>query len=451
MYKIPPGQSILAPAAVKSADTLIFTYNIVIILAYLAFGTMFGLSITIFSSFLALLFVLRIGIIDHSVVIISFFLSAIAGHFYRRKKSKLTNLYRLKLEKLSEDINVLSNDIEEKRKGIFSVEEKLKRYAVLKEVIDSFSTQLLLDDIKKLILEKATKTIGKEGRILLFLVDTEKQELMLSASSGTERVAAKKGDLFDRWVLKNRKPLIVEDVVADFRFSTDSQEGLKQISRSLIAAPLVSGGKIIGILRMDNPREFTYTQDDLRLLDIITDLGAVAIENASLYAKTQELAIRDSLTGLAVRRYFMERLQKEVKRTAMRKGSLSLLMLDIDHFKKYNDQFGHAAGDIILKHIARVLSSTIKEGDITARYGGEEMVIMLCGRGKKEALRDAEDILRAVKNNPVTLRRHVANVTVSIGIASYPEDASISEGLIKIADERLYKAKARGRDQVCQG
>jgi diguanylate cyclase (GGDEF)-like protein len=449
LYNLPPDHILASPFYLTAAGTLIFSYNIVIIFAWLAFGAAFGLAVAVLSAVFVLLLNLRTGLTGYSVFTLPFFFTAFLGFLCQRSRDKLNDSYRLKLEKLGEDINVLSNDIEETRKGIFSVEEKLKRYAALKEVIDSFSTQLLLDDITKLIMEKTSKTLAKPGRILLFLVDTEKQELMLSASQGARRVAAKKGDLFDRWVLKNRKSLIIEDIVTDFRFSTDSHGELKKIFRSLIATPLVSGDKIIGILRMDSPREFLYSQDDLRLLDIIADLSAVSIDNAFLYARTQELAIRDSLTGLAVRRYFLERLQEEVKRTAMKKSQMSLLMLDIDHFKVYNDQFGHAAGDIILKHLARTMNAMIKEGDIVARYGGEEIVIMLCGRAKIDGIAEAEAIRKAVKESPVTLRRHTADVTVSIGIAGYPEDAPSAEGLIRIADERLYKAKAGGRDRVC--
>ena len=449
LFRLPNNHSFFTLFYFNLANTLIFSYNIAIILAWLAFGTAFGVTITILSSVFVLLLNLRIGLIGHSIFTLPFFFTAFFGFVSWRARTGLYSSYRLKLEKMGEDINISANGIEEKKKGIFSVEEKLKRYAVLKEVIDSFSTQLSLDGITNLIMEKTSETINKLGRILLFLVDTEKQELVLSASHGAGRVAAKKGDLFDRWVLKNRKSLIVEDIVTDFRFSTDSHGDLKKIFRSLIATPLVSGDKIIGILRMDSPREFVYTQDDLRLLDIIADLGAVSIENAILYARTQELAIRDSLTGLAVRRYFLERLQAELKRTAMKKAQMSLLMIDIDHFKKYNDQFGHAAGDIILKHIARILKSRIKEGDIAARYGGEEIVIMLCGRTKRGAVAEAEEIRKAIKNSPVIFRRYTANVTISIGVAGYPEDASPAEGLIRIADERLYKAKAQGRDRVC--
>ena len=452
IYRLPFHQNILSSSSsfyLTFAGILISIYNIAIIFAWLGFGPFMGVTITILSVIFVLVLNLRIGLFGHSVFTLPFFFTAFMGHRCWRAEETLDDSYHLKLEKIGEDINIISNEIEEKRKSIFSVEEKLKRYSVLKEVIESFSTRLLLDDIKKLIMEKTSKTLGKPGRILLFLVDTEKQELMLSASQGAERVSAKKGDLFDRWVLKHRKSLVVEDIVTDFRFSTDSQGELKKIFRSLIASPLSSGDKVIGILRMDNESEFAYAQDDLRLLGIIADLGAVAIENALLYAKTQELAMKDSLTGLAVRRYFMERLQEEVKRTAIKKARLSLLMIDIDHFKKYNDQFGHAAGDIVLKHLASTMNGLVKEGDIVARYGGEEIVIMLCGRSKKEAVLAAEEIRKAVKASPITLRRHTANVTISVGVSSYPEDSLPVEGLIRIADERLYKAKAQGRDRVC--
>lgn len=452
IYRLPFHQNILSSSSsfyLTFAGILISFYNIAIIFAWLGFGRFMGVTITILSVVFVLILNLRIGLFDHTIYTLPFFFTAFIGFRCTRAQDALNDSYHLKLEKLGEDINILSNEIEEKKRGIFSVEEKLKRYAVLKEVIESFSTQLLLDDIKKLIMEKASRILGRSGRTLLFLVDTEKQELMLSASRGAERVSAKKGDLFDRWVLKHRKSLIVEDIVTDFRFSTDSQDELKKVFRALIASPLMSGDKVIGILRMDNEREFIYAQDDLRLLGIIADIGAVAIENALLYARTQELAMKDSLTGLAVRRYFMGRLHEEVKRTVMRKSHLSLLMIDIDHFKKYNDQFGHAAGDIVLKHLALTMNGLVKEGDIVARYGGEEIVIMLCGRSKEEATLAAEEISRAIKSSPVTLRRHIANVTISVGISSYPEDSLAVEGLIRIADERLYKAKAQGRDRVC--
>jgi diguanylate cyclase (GGDEF)-like protein len=200
---------------------------------------------------------------------------------------------------------------------------------------------------------------------------------------------------------------------------------------------------------MDSPREFEYTQDDLRLLDIISDLGAVAVQNAFLYSRTQELAIHDGLTGLAVRRYFMERFRNEIKRAARKREEMALLILDIDHFKEYNDKYGHAAGDLVLKHMAKTILGMVDEADVVGRYGGEELVVLLCGKSKKEAAAEAEKIRKAVKEKPFTLRRQETQLTVSIGMATYPEDAVSEEELIRIADGRLYKAKTEGRNRIC--
>jgi diguanylate cyclase (GGDEF)-like protein len=219
--------------------------------------------------------------------------------------------------------------------------------------------------------------------------------------------------------------------------------------RTLIAAPLLSENKVIGILRMDSLREDAYSQDDLRLLDILADLGAAAVENAILYSKTQELAIKDSLTGLFVRRYFSERFHEEVQRAAMKKGELALLILDIDNFKNYNDEYGHAAGDLVLRYLSRTLNGLVRGGDMVARYGGEELIILLVGRNKKDAASEAEEFRKTIKEKPLSFRRHVANITISIGLAGYPEDGVLEEELMKLADKRLYKAKKGGRDRVC--
>jgi diguanylate cyclase (GGDEF)-like protein len=240
----------------------------------------------------------------------------------------------------------------------------------------------------------------------------------------------------------------VEDVAGDFRFSADEIASSREVFRSLIETPLISENKIIGVLRMDNARELVYTQDDLRLLDIIANLGAVAIQNAFLYSRTQELATRDGLTGLVVRRYFMERFREEIKRSEINGSPLSLVLLDIDHFKDYNDRYGHAAGDIVLKHLAKTISSAARDSGIVVRYGGEEIAVLMCGKGKKEAVTESEKIRKAVINNPLTFRRRDAKITVSIGLASYPDEAMTEEELIKVADSRLYKAKAEGRDRV---
>ena len=375
-------------------------------------------------------------------------------YLHHRAISRLIRANNLKIEKLDEEINLLENDIKTKSANIAGLNEMLKRYSVLKDVVESFSATLSLEDINNLIIEKALNTLGKGSeRALLFLVDVAKQELALSASMNTDGerlpVKAKKGDAFDHWVLRHRIPLIIEDITKDFRFRTSDIDEAKGHFRSLINAPLVNEDKVMGLVRIDNPKESAYAQEDLRLLDILSDLGALAIQNAMLYSKTEELAIRDGLTNLFLRRYFLERLKEEVKRAARSAGGFSLLILDIDHFKEYNDRYGHIAGDLVLKHLSALISSCLAKGDIAGRYGGEEMAVLLSGADRKAASREAEKIRKKIEANPLMVRRQNMGVTVSIGISVYPEDAGLDEELIRVADERLYKAKSQGRNRVC--
>ncbi len=427
----------------------LLSLNIAIFLAWLAFGIFGGSAVSLFCIAATLIFELKTGVIGYSLIAISFLASTVAGYFCTEKFSNLRNSFALKLEKSEEALILSGNAIAEKKMGLSSSAEKLKRYSTLKEAIETFSGSLSLDEVCRLIIEKSQTTLGKPGRILLFLVDTEKQELMLSASHGFSRVKAKRGDMLDHWVLRHRKSLIIEDVLKDFRFPPQEEESSDEMFRSMISAPLMSEDKVIGILRIDSSVEAAYTQDDLRLLNILSDLGALAIQNSHLYSKAEELAIKDSLTGLAVRRHFTDRLKEEIKRSAIKGTKLAVLMLDIDRFKDYNDRYGHLSGDLVLKHLASILSRSAREGDIIARYGGEEFVILMLGRSRADALAAAEEIRKVIKNSPLKLRRQDANITVSIGVSSYPEDAGLEEEIVRIADDRLYKAKAGGRDKVC--
>lgn len=428
---------------------IVLSYNIAIVLSWVGFGLTFGIILTILSFFAGLAGILRSGCYEAAYYTWSFVISSLLGYSHWNTVRAMENSFNLASEKLEEDINILSDTYNKQKAEIKHLDEKLLRYLVLKDVTEVFTTTLILEDIAKLIIERTAGTIKKQGRILLFLVDVDKQELMLSASHGAVKIKGKKGDIFDRWVVKHGIPLIVDDAASDFRFSNSDAEDPKANFKSLIATPLLSGNKVIGVLRMDDIPENTFTQDDLRLLDIIGNLGAVAIQNALLYSWVEELAIRDSLTGLFVRRHFMKRFQEEVRRSERKSGELSLLMLDIDKLKWYNDKYGHATGDIVLKSIASTISGMLHVGEVAARYGGEEMAILLAGSDRKKAVRLAESIRKKIEAQPIIVRREKHNVTVSIGVSTYPKDGIHEEELVKAADERLYKAKSQGRNKTC--
>jgi K+-sensing histidine kinase KdpD len=293
-----------------TAYLIVLSFNIAIVLSWIGFGIFAGITATVLSIFVSVIGVLRIGC--HSAVLfsLSFSAAALAGYRYWNISRRIEHSSGLRFEKAEEAINILSDELQRKRTDTKHLEEKMLRYSALKDVAESLTTTLSMEDIARLVIEKAAATLKKDGRIMLFLVDVQKQELMLSASGGRERVMSKKGDIFDMWVLKHGIPLLVEDVTQDFRFPGKDIDAAKKYFKSLISAPLLSGDKVIGILRMDSPVEKLFTQDDLRLLDILGGLSSVAINNAFLYSCVQDLAIRDSLTGLFVRRYFMKRFHE---------------------------------------------------------------------------------------------------------------------------------------------
>jgi diguanylate cyclase (GGDEF)-like protein len=179
-------------------------------------------------------------------------------------------------------------------------------------------------------------------------------------------------------------------------------------------------------------------------------VSSLALHNAILHREIEKLSITDRLTGLYDHAYFQERLAEEVANAKRYKRKVSLLMLDIDNFKKFNDTFGHPRGDQVLKKIGEVLREVIREGDIAARYGGEEFVVILPETAKAEAVRVAERVRRRIEREKFEGNKEFPLVTqsVSVGVATYPDDALSKGDLIEQADRALYRAKWGGRNKV---
>lgn len=361
----------------------------------------------------------------------------------------------LQEQDLSERNNLLTAEIQREKDIINSFKEKIVNYSKLKNVVESLGANLSLAETAQTLTAESSRLFGngEDITVILYLLHLRSGELALLASQkggGPVGLKLKKGDIFDSWVIKNLQPLLVEDTKRDFRFDADKmpEEGSRVI-RSLISVPLVIGNKTIGILRVDSGHPHKFRTEDLRILTAIGDVGAVAIENAQLYEHVQDLAIRDSLTGLYLRRYVLERMSQEMSRELRIKKELSFLMIDLDKFKKYNDQFGHMAGDIVLRTVAMILADYFKQaGNLVCRYGGEEFVVLLPDCSKEKALELAENIRKRIEGQDIILRREKTPVTVSIGVATFPRDAQLKDEIIQKADEALYQAKQKGRNQV---
>lgn len=356
-------------------------------------------------------------------------------------------------EKYQNEKNDLEIAHKTKGEGISILFEKYSTYYNLRKRAEELASSLSVSQLAQIIVKCAADFIMRGNVVVLALTDPQAEHLAVIAHQAVTRHPKEhegprqSGDLFDYWVIKNQRRLIVTDAHQDFRFDLNEVTRLERL-RSLIMAPLLHERRVIGTLRINSDHPYTFSNDDLRLLDIIAVLASSALSNATLFEQTEELAIRDSLTGLYVRRHFFDRLKEEHRRALLTHRPLSLLMCDLDYFKDCNDRFGHGVGDLILIQIAQILKK-VSENAIVARYGGEEFAVLLPETSKEEAMVLAGKICQTVEREPFEIRRQRIAMTVSVGVANMPDDALDLESLVQKSDQALYHAKHQGRNRVC--
>ena len=239
-------------------------------------------------------------------------------------------------------------------------------------------------------------------------------------------------------VFQTSKPIILNQTKGDDKFI----EAESSFAHSIACIPMVVYNEVIGVINVTNKHKGVhFTEVDVEMLKAISDQAAVAISKAQF----REMAVTDFLTGLYIRRYFMVKLQDELHRAERYSKVLSVAMADIDRFKTINDTYGHTIGDKVLKAASNFLQQNLRQADVIARYGGEEFVIFFPETDKKSASILAERL--RVGFSKIKLDG-LPNLSISIGIASYPEDGKDIENLIHNADAAMYTAKQEGRNRV---
>jgi len=217
----------------------------------------------------------------------------------------------------------------------------------------------------------------------------------------------------------------------------------------LIVLPLESEDRPVGVLAFAGRRQMAVAQEDQRLLSSLADQVYIVLDNARLYRKVQVMAVSDELTGLYNFRHLRERLAEEFARARRYDSEMSLILLDIDHFKAVNDRCGHQSGNLVLTQVVAVIRAQIREMDVAARYGGEEFAMILPMTGLEGAVQVAERLRRAVADQRFGVPDDPLRLTVSLGVASYPSVAvGAADELITAADNALYAAKDAGRNAV---
>lgn len=321
---------------------------------------------------------------------------------------------------------------------------------VLYEVARRLGGSLKLDEILELVLRETGRVINFHTGIIYLRSGDDEDLYRAAAASGPHarllrNSTVRRGEGYLGLAVESSEPQLVHDTRLDVRTAGDV--GLSQVQRSLLVVPLVAETEVLGLLVLGDKRPGFFGDKHLQTMSIIGGQTAVAIANVQLYRKLELTAITDGLTGLYNYRYFYQRLMGDMDRAARYGANLSLVMLDLDFFKKINDRYGHLAGDAVLARVARIITGEVRGCDLVARYGGEEFAVLMPETGPAEALHVAERIRLAVRETLFEYEGARFQVRISAGVATYPVHAEGLKDLLNAADSALWRAKDEGRDR----
>jgi len=314
------------------------------------------------------------------------------------------------------------------------------------------SSVLDMGELAEAMLRPLTRAVGASQASLLLSSDgaflSQYAERLVEGDSITSIKLIKDSPIIN-WLSREDKPLSREliDLAPEFKEVSEVERKSLDVLGIELLCPMKSKGNLIGVLALSKKQSGgSYSADDLDLLVTVASEAGIVMENAQLYARAKERAHTDELTGLFNHRYFHERLDEEISRCSRFGDIFSLLFLDMDLFKAYNDIYGHLAGDDMLKQIGQYIKSSIRSIDMAFRYGGDEFTVILPQASLDDACKVADRIRKRIE---VEMDSKGAPLTCSVGIASWPTDGVMREEITQAADVSLYYAKQMGRNRIC--
>jgi diguanylate cyclase (GGDEF)-like protein len=309
------------------------------------------------------------------------------------------------------------------------------------------ATSLNLEEIYAMMINAANKLLHNRPT-MLFLFNEEKSLFYVKKSIGFRD--SPPSDIILPVGPADRENMLKWFEKEEYRDSLTTR--LSQIAEchSILSKPIIIHNKVFGFLTILQSRDSECTEREVNIFKQFISQSAFVLENAFLHEMANALANRDELTGAFNRRYFQERIEEEIKRCGRMGSVFSLMILDVDHFKKYNDTFGHIQGDHLLKEIVAGMKTRLRTTDVICRFGGDEFLVLLMETDRELAISIGNQIRSIIEQNPAFYFCGEAEnkITFSLGIAQYPDDGLTSIDLIRKADNALYLAKARGRNQV---
>jgi len=319
---------------------------------------------------------------------------------------------------------------------------------ISKQIVSTLDTKqllALLDAELQNVLEADTYYIGLQKE------DELHMELFYDDNEYFSGINFKLEGTLSNWVIKNQKVLFLADLRTPPKLEgvNYSMVGKKKPSMSWMGVPM-KGIHVNGVMVIASYRPNAFNRSDFELLSNISQRAALALDNTYHHALVEEQARLDSLTRVYNHGYFIQKLNEQAETCKLEDQPLSLIMLDIDYFKQFNDKFGHTVGDEILINLCKSIQQHIKKTDAVGRWGGEEFAISLPKTDGQQAEQVARRIRETLASVKVKNSKHIeiSSPTISMGIAVFPKEAEEVMGLIDLADQRLYIAKERGRDQI---
>ena len=316
------------------------------------------------------------------------------------------------------------------------------------------TSTLNLNEILQLIMEKITQLVQADNwSLLLKEEDTEHLRFQMAVGidfKQVEHVRIPLGEGIAGRVAQSGDPLFVTNAGGDPRIFRDVDKITGFTTKSLVCLPLKIHGNILGVIEIINIEDMKkFKNEKLPVLSILSDYAAIAIENSRYLSKIKKMSITDEYTGLYNARYLHEILPGLMHQADQKGTSVAVGFIDIDNFKRVVDGYGHLAGSRVLKEIGQTITQSLGKDDFLIKYGGDEYVLLLPGRGKEEALKVFKTILKKIRAASFLQEEDVSvKVTASVGIAIYPDDAPTSKDLLLRADDSMYKVKKSTKNDI---
>jgi diguanylate cyclase (GGDEF)-like protein len=324
--------------------------------------------------------------------------------------------------------------------------ERGRRLAILNEIGQRASAVLNPKELLPEICIQAQSAFGYEWAHIE-VVDKETKELVVEAEAGY-------GSDFIGWripltdtlpgaAVQSGKPAVADFTAVDSKFAP-----LRASVRSGVSVPLKVQDEILGVFSLESKRPNAFATEDVLVIQALANQVALALHTARTYQAAFEQAITDGLTGLKTHRYFMEAVEREWRRSTRSGQEFSIIMIDLDQFKEVNDRYGHMQGDRVLRAVANVLSDSVRQSNVVARYGGDEFAVLMPEATTAQAEAFAERMRANIESDPL-LKQH--GITASIGIATFPEHGPTKEEILRMADAGMYLAKYQNGNSVRVG